>query len=289
LIYSYPVGVYASGDENIGLDNPTFQMGPQPTPPLSPKDRKLRAAKLKRFNKWLATQPKINPKTYDRPLTNNDSLKVSPTYLRIIEKGVLSVIARKQEKWYYCGPATAQMILSYDWGMGERDRYSQKYLADYMYTSPSDGTYVYRLRNALNELKDPYKNPTAYWVYEYLPSDETDAANTLYSHLKYDITNGPVKQALAFHTNTWPKRGRDVWGKAYGLIGYRSSDGTSGHSTGHYVTGYGYCQYSTGRHTVWYIDSNDSNYGYGNCFGYHEVDTRNMATCVNGNAHYIIW
>ncbi|MEF3244857.1 MAG: hypothetical protein K6343_02585 [Caldisericaceae bacterium] len=169
--------------------------------------------------------------------------------------------------------------------IGSSNCYTQSYFADYMGTNLTNGTYVYRLKNALNELKNP--NKASYWVYTKLPSNETDAANALYSYVKSDVTN--YDQALAFHTDTWLQAGKDVWGEAYGLVGYRDPQtGQAGVSLGHYVTGYGYRLYSDGKHTILYADSWNHDYGWGNCLGYHEVDARNMATCINGNAGYII-
>lgn len=284
-----PLRAINAGGENEGLNNPNFQKGPQPFPPLTAEEKRLEEEKLQRYREWLSKQPKEDAKNFDTPISNNSSSK-DPSILSITESDSLPIYYRVQEENYYCGPATAQVILNYDWGYpSNMDAISQSYLADYMDTNPTDGTYVYRLTNALNELKNPNKNPTAYWIYTLLPSNETDAANALYTYLQNDVTNNASKQGLAFHTDTWPQSGTDVWGEAYGLIGYRDPAGTTGHSTGHYVTGYGYCLYSDGKHTVSYADSWDHDYGWGNCLGYHEVDARNMATCINGNAGYIIW
>lgn len=244
---------------------------------------------MQRFKEWLSKQQKIDIKNFDMPLLNNNSSKDLST-LSITESVSLPIYYRMQEKDYYCGPATAQVILNYDYGYpSNMDAMSQDYLATKMGTNSTQGTFVYRLTDALNELKNTNKNPTAYWIHTLLPSNETDAANSLYNYLRYDVTTNASKQALAFHTDTWPQSGKDVWGEAYGLIGYRKPDGTTGHSTGHYVTGHGYCLYSDGKHTVFYADSWNHDYGWGNCLGYHELDARNMATCINGNAGYIIW
>ncbi|NCO28092.1 MAG: hypothetical protein COS15_03940 [Caldiserica bacterium CG02_land_8_20_14_3_00_36_38] len=285
-----PLRAINADGENEGLNNPNFQKGSQPFPSLTAEEERLEEEKLQRYREWLSKQPKIDIKNFDMPISNDDSSK-EPSILSITEYGSLTIYYRVQETSYYCGPATAQVILNYDWGMiGSSNYYTQSYLANYMGTNSTDGTYVYRLKNALNELKNPNKNPTAYWIYTLLPSNETDAANYLYTYLQNDITYNTTKQALAFHTNTYPKYGYDAWGERYGLIGYYNpSNSYEYHSTGHYVTGYGYVLYSDGRHRVKYADSWNHDYGWENCLGYHELDARNMATCINGNAGYLIW
>lgn len=57
----------------------------------------------------------------------------------------LDVPLYKQENGYYCGPAVLQMILAY-----KGQSYSQDTLASYAGTN--DGTYVYRMRNTLNQI-----------------------------------------------------------------------------------------------------------------------------------------
>ncbi|MEF3244856.1 MAG: hypothetical protein K6343_02580 [Caldisericaceae bacterium] len=67
-----PAGIIKSDGENEGLDNPNFQKGHQPFPPLTAEEKKLEEEKLQRFREWLSKQPRIDAKNFDMPLSNND-------------------------------------------------------------------------------------------------------------------------------------------------------------------------------------------------------------------------
>jgi len=267
--------VYA-GD---GINSPSIpNKGAGPFPPLTLKQKILLNKKLLRYQKWLKMQPKdIDP--LDIPLSN---LKLNST-LSDIESGEISIPLRRQERYYWCGPASAQEILDYDWGyLSTVSKYSQSFLASKMGTNSTNGTYVYKLTNVLNQ----YKRSNFLWVYQQISSDETNASNDLYLKTKSDVSD---YEGIVYHTNTYPYYGKDVWGERYGLIGYYDPYGYSYHRTYHYVVGYGYLERSNGEHMVKYLDTNSANYGFGNPFGRHTVDARNMATCVIYNARYIIW
>jgi len=265
-----------------GGDTPSVRgpnMGAGPMPSLTPEQKAIRDKKEADFQEWLSKQPKdINP--LDVPSGTNQN-SVTPLS---IESGYISMPLRIQQRTYWCGPASGQEVLDYDWGyLSTVSKYSQSFLATQMGTTEGDGTYVYKLTNVLNQYK---YNSNFYWIYYLISSDETTAANQIYSSAKYDVSS---YEGLIYHTNTYPFYGTDSWGERYGLIGYFNPNGTNGHSTGHYVAGYGYSQDSSGRHRVYYLDSNDSNYGWGSTKGAHSVDARNMATCVIYNAQYIIY
>ncbi len=205
------------------------------------------------------------------------------TFQTTNESREISIPLRMQERSYWCGPASAQEVLDYDWGyLSTVSKYSQSFLANAMGTNSTNGTYVYRLKNALNQ----YRHSNFYWDYHQLPSDETSAAIDLYNKTKYDIDS---YEGSVYHTKTYPFYGYDAWGERYGLIGYYDKYSRDYHVAFHYVVGYGYIEENTGRHRVMYLDSNNSNYGWGTPLGRHTVDARNMAECVINNAGYIIW
>ncbi len=278
LIGLAPFGGLVKAGEGYGLDNPNFQKGPQPFVPLTAKEKKLKEEKLQKYREWLSKQPEdINP--LDIPLKTN---RYSVSSLSI-EEGEISIPVRTQERSYWCGPAAAQEVLDYDWGyLSTVSKYSQSFLADEMGTSATEGTYVYKLTNALNQ----YKQSSFYWTYTQVSSDETNAANEIYNKTKGDISD---YEGLIYHVDTYPCYGYDTWGERHGLIGYYDPYSQAGHSTGHYVVGCGYIQYNSGKHSIRYIDSNSYNYGWGSPLGRHTVSARVMATCVIGNQRYIIW
>lgn len=59
----------------------------------------------------------------------------------------LSVPLRQQINEYYCGPASLQMVLLY-----KEKSYSQNRLGEISGTTSSDGTYVYRMTDTLNDI-----------------------------------------------------------------------------------------------------------------------------------------
>lgn len=271
-------GTYAAADtSSAGGPN----MGAGPMPPLTPEQKAVRNKKEADFQKWLSIQPKdINP--LDIPSATNQN-GISPLS---IESGYIAIPLRIQEKTYWCGPASAQEVLDYDWGYVywyAQSKYSQYDLSIDMLTDLT-GTDVYMLTNTLNEYK---KSPNFNWIHYPISSDETTAADTIYSFQKYDVSN---YEGMIYHTVTYPYYGFDSWGERYGLIGYfNPSTTTEFYNYGHYVAGYGYSQDSSGRHKVSYLDSYQQNFGWGATQGAHSVDTRNMATCVIYNAQYVIY
>lgn len=280
--------VVKAADSGEGLDNPSFQLN-QPFKPLTPAEKKLVAKKMQKFRNWLSKQKKdIDP--LDIPLKRNQNSIASSS---VKEEGEISIPVRRQENAYYCGPASAQEVLDYNWygpwWVYFSSKYSQKELADDMHFS--NATYYVYLRNELNNKQ---KDASFLWISTQVAAGETDAANEVYTYTKGDISSN---EGLIFLVNTYPKYGYDVWGERYGLIGYYNPQGREGHSTGHYVVGYGYTQYNNGKHFVKYVDSNygtyDRHYGkyWGIPLGKHEIDARNMGTCVIGkdDRNYIIW
>jgi hypothetical protein len=267
---------YAAADTS-SAGGPNVGAGPMPS--LTPEQKAVRNKKEADFQKWLSIQPKdINPLDIPSVTNQND---VSPLSA---ESGYISIPLRIQQQTYWCGPASAQEVLDYDWSyLSSESKYSQSTLASNMGTDTT-GTYVYKVTNALNQYK---YNPNFNWIYYLISSDETTAADTIYSFQKYDVSN---YEGMIYHTVTYPYYGFDSWGERYGLIGYfNPSTTTEFYNYGHYVAGYGYSQDSSGRHKVSYLDSYQQNFGWGATQGAHSVDTRNMATCVIYNAQYVIY
>ncbi len=301
----FPFGTFQNATawdgQPVGLDNPNFQLN-QPYVPyskLSSKDRAKIKEKLQKFNEWLKKQKDID--SLDTPLKNFSGSSV-------IKSGEINIPLRKMEEAWYCGPATCQEVLDYNWGyLYDRSKYSQSELADDMGTTEENGTWYPNLTQELNNKQRPY---SFYWIYSKAPNDETREANNVYNYTRWDIDGN---EGLIYLVNTYPHQPGDTnppqksyfydaWGERYGLVGYYNpNDGDPSsskqfHATGHFVTGYGYLEYSSGRHCVMYLDSNDHSYKFGNNtfinpYGRHVIDARNMATCVIGRngTNYIIW
>ncbi|MGC2871698.1 C39 family peptidase [Ihubacter sp. mB4P-1] len=137
---------------------------------------------------------------------------------------MLEVTMYQQEKTYYCGPATAQMVIYY----GGFHLYSQDTLANYMQTNRADGTYVYQIRKGINN----------YWSkgnYREVTTSEMKFS----SSLVYSIDKG---RPVPCHVMT----GR--------LPSY------DGYSVGHYVLARGY---DSSESRVYYIDPHYDSAHYG--------------------------
>lgn len=175
---------------------------------------------------------------------NNISLK------EITGGNRLTVANLKQKKGYYCGPASARIVLKYK----GRD-ISQDTLANYMGTTAKNGTYVYKMVEGVNHYLGSSK-------YKYVLNSQISFG----SGLVYSIDkNYPV----ICHVMT---------GK---LPNY------SGYNTGHYLvaTGYKYTAVgNSGSDRVYYNDPNNNDDYYGKYY----TTWSKMRTAINENAGYYI-
>lgn len=180
------------------------------------------------------------------------STRISP---KTGEQKTLNIIGRVQETSYWCGPASAQIVIRYLTGK----YYSQSTLAASMYTNSTSGTYVYRLVNTLN-----------YYVgagtYNYIGTWQTSFSWGLSSSLQdgYPV----IAHTIA---NNY-------------LVGY----GNATRRIGHYVTCYGYSmgwQGSTSTNDVSYFDTYN---GMPGTYGRHTISIPDMQAAINENAGYYI-
>lgn len=125
----------------------------------------------------------------------------------------------KQENNYYCGPATAKMVLNYV----VSKNYSQSSLARDMNTTSSNGTYVYELCDRLNQ--DINNNQ-----YQYVGTWESNFSNSLVYSINQDR---PVPCQV--RASSLPEYGSG-WGGHWVLVtGYQwGSSGSSSASNVYY-------------------------------------------------------
>ena len=164
------------------------------------------------------------------------------------EQRTLTITGHLQENSYYCGPASAQIVIQHDTGT----LYLQSTLASYMQTNSSNGTYVYRLCNALNT----YTNKTYYY--------RLASQYSLFSYLYQNINNNKLMVLNMDMT-------------------YVDSTYTS--HTGHYVVACGYYKSATGTpqtNKVYYYDP------YSPHAGYHWATEAAIINGTNHNAGYFI-
>ena len=162
----------------------------------------------------------------------------------------LDVPLKQQSNYYYCGPASLQMVLKY-----KGKSYTQGDLAQKSKTSKNEGTYVYRMVNTLNDILGNQ------YVYVNL-TDQTFSTGLIYS-----IDKG---YPVICHTYT------------------SSLKHYNGKGSGHYVvaTGYIYGFYgnNNGVSDVHYNDPNNQNQYYGK----HADTIEAMTKAIKNRAGYFI-
>lgn len=171
----------------------------------------------------------------------------------IVKHNELDVPLYMQNTKYYCGPASVQMVLAY---LGEN--VTQDTLAQQMNTQSSGGTYVYKIRDCLN-------NYLGSGTYKYVLTSEISFVNGM----KYSIDkNFPV--ICHIRTGALPiYNGRD---------------------SGHYVVTTGYFSVEHNPNgiedtkTIYY---NDPHYNTA-YYGAHTCTYTEMTNAINQNAGYYI-
>lgn len=186
---------------------------------------------------------------------NNVSTNIQPRYF--VYK--LSITNYQQQNGYYCGPANVKQVVQYLNGSSA----SQDTYASYMGTTSSEGTYVYAIRNALNN----YTSLT----YNYVLGSNYNT--TTFSKLVK--TRVSENKPIILHANT------------SSLAMY------NGTSLGHYLTVNGHTLTSSfggssGIDNIYYVDTWYANYGNGNVLGEHMDTANNVFNTVNSSSRYII-
>lgn len=188
----------------------------------------------------------------DKSLINSS---VQPRYY--VNK--LSVTNYRQDNGYYCGPANVKQVVQYLNGSSA----SQSTYASYMETNSIDGTYVYAIRNALNN----YTSQS----YSYVLGSNYNASS-FSTLVKNKIT---ANKPIILHSNTG------------------SLSMYNGTSLGHYLTVNGYTYTasfggSTGIDNIYYVDTWYGSYGNGSVLGEHMDTATNVFNTVNSSSRYII-
>ncbi len=171
----------------------------------------------------------------------------------------LSITNYQQENSYYCGPANVKQVVQYLNGTSS----SQSTYASYMGTNSTNGTYVYAIKNALNN----YTSQNYSYV---LGSNYT--SSTFSTLVKNRISSN---KPIILHANT------------SSLAMY------NGTMLGHYLTVNGYTYTaafgdSTGINYIYYVDTWYGSYGNGSVLGEHMDTATNVYNTVSSSNRYII-
>lgn len=166
---------------------------------------------------------------------------------------MLDVTPYQQETSYYCGPANVKMVLQYLNGTSK----SQSAYASSMGTN-NNGTYVYKITNELNKYSSK--------KYQYAKNLSQD---TFKSVIDSDIANN---KPLILHAKTG------------------SLEKYNGHNADHYLTVNGHTLRGYPGITddnVYYVDSNNKNYGNGSTFGKQSDTFAKVYNTIKDNRYVI--
>ncbi|MGB9666381.1 MAG: C39 family peptidase [Candidatus Cryosericum sp.] len=214
---------------------------------LSMQEQKDLLQDLQAEQKWLASQPD-GGKWIDGPLGKASGLQSVAS-----ETLALNIPYRIQENGYYCGPASTQMILDYDWGFtGSNSKYTQTFINTHGEgATPTAGTSSDRIVTFLNTYGYP---PKMHWTRDPIStsSDETTATTWLYNSIRFNITNnsGTITGVYTCdeRLNANGTHKQDAWGRDQRLWGW---DWTP-HQ--HFIVEYGVQLDASNRHWISYID-----------------------------------
>ncbi|HHY83814.1 MAG TPA: hypothetical protein GX505_14215 [Clostridiales bacterium] len=272
--------------EELQLFPLDFQSQPDPYHIETPEQNAIQQERMAEYETWLATQQ-------DKTLLSDTPRENNGFHTMAVEDYQIAIPLRRQERNYWCGPASAQELLDYDWGYtGATSKYSQSFLADAIGTTSSSGSYVYKIRNALNAYKKAETSPWAWRTIEEDPNpvETQNEALTIYNTTKQDALSG---KGIIYRTRSDPfgkTYKTDVWGIRYGLVAYVNPDGYGSYEAYHYIVGYRAATQANGMHGTGYLDSFDAQLPYGNPYGRHFTSSRNIAACTKANDEgYIIY
>ena len=166
----------------------------------------------------------------------------------------LGVTTYQQERNYYCGPASVKETLQFINGTS----LSQSEYALDMGTNATDGTYVFQIKNELNNKQSAHT-----YVYE-----DISTVSRFNQIVIADILDSDVGVPFIIHALT---------GSLY------MYNGTTLH---HYLVVNGANQTTQ---KVTYVDSWAYDYGRGTTLGQHTDTRSNVANTVTSSGRYVIW
>jgi hypothetical protein len=190
---------------------------------------------------------------------------------------ILNTHYRHQKNWYFCGPASVQVVSNYSWGLTTGYKYTQQHISDtWTHTTSSSGTTVSRERIGLNGAS---VLPEGFIYSEYhLSGTTTEAGLDWYNKLRADIDQWEMPQAenvaphnpgQTYFLSSWPNPvTAGHWVVANGWDG--TWDGVLSHSDG----------------TVSYEDGSD---GYSGSDGRFWDPARSVFYTVWVHHRYIVW
>ena len=198
-----------------------------------------------------------------------------------IPAGYLPVAARDQVKWFYCGPATGQVIANYAWAVaGDGNKYTQAKLAEWMLTDVNGATNAPELRTGLERgTAGSPRRPVGWsWVVTDLRdmNGNRTSADELQAMVQANVSDAKMPLAIPvkphdpdsnYHLASWPDPVE---------------------STGHWIAAYGWYSYWTGTDfaRIYYTDSSEDE---GGSTGKYWNSTRSMNALIAEHTKRVVW
>lgn len=198
-----------------------------------------------------------------------------------VPQGFLAVEARDQTKWFYCGPATGQVIANYTWAMASgANKYTQAKLAEWMKTDVNGFTNAPELalgleRGTANAPRRPFG-----WAWAMTNLEDANrngtSADELQAYVQSNVSKSKMPLAIpvkphdprsAFNLSSWPDPVQ---------------------SSGHWIAAYGWYSYWTGTDfaRVYYTDSSRDE---GGSTGKFWNSTRSLNALIREHTGRIVW
>jgi hypothetical protein len=198
-----------------------------------------------------------------------------------IPQGFLPVAARDQVKWYYCGPATGQVVANYAWAVASHaNKYTQAKLAEWMQTDINIATNAFALQTGLEKGTAGAPRRPAGWAWVVSEVRDTNgnstSADELQAMVQANVSDAKMPLAISvkphhpdssYHLNSWP-------------------DPIA--SGGHWIAAYGWYSYWTGTDfaRIYYTDSSGDE---GGSTGKFWNSTKSMNALIAEHTKRIVW
>jgi hypothetical protein len=263
---------------------------PGPTPPaaerpLSADEQAAATAKLLAALAYVDRQKARGADTVSLACVTPTSATPGPAGMTpnacAVPQGYLPVAARDQVKWFYCGPATAQVIANYAWAVPtQANKYTQSKLAEWMSTDINISTNAYALQTGLEKGTAGAPRRPARWAWVVAEVRDTNgnhtSADELQAMVQANVSNANMPLAISvkphhpdsnYHLNSWP---------------------TPVESGGHWIAAYGWYSYWTGTDfaRIYYADSSGDE---GGSTGKFWNSTKSLNALIAEHTKRIVW
>ena len=267
---------------------PAPGLPPTDEPPLTPEaqsasDRKVAAAlayvaEQDREGRDLVSLACVTPTAGTERVTAGSGVVTDACY---VPQGYLSVSARDQTKWYYCGPAVGQVIANYSWAVAATaNKYTQAKIAEWMKTDINGLTNGSELIAGLEKATagSPRRPAVWAWVITELRdhSGNGTTGDELQAFVRSNVSDSKMPLAVPVKPHSPTSN--------YSLASWPNPV----NSTGHWIALYGWYSAWTGTDfaRVYFTDSSKDE---GGSTGKYWNSTKSMAALIGEHTRRLVW